>query len=301
VLREFYKERDVVREERRMRVESSSQGRLMEIMLATAFLSHPYRNLIGWAHEIESLRAKEAEEFFHRHYVPGNITMAVVGDVNPAEVKRLAQRYFANIPPRPLAPPARFDEPPQQGEKRAELRTEDQPVVIVGYRRPSQFDKDDAVFDVIESVLSSGRTGWLYQDLVRDRRISIGAGASGTFPGGKYPNLFMVLSVPAVGKSPHENEAALYAVLERLKTTKVDEETLNRVKTKVRAGLLRQLDSNQGLASQLTYYQALYGDWRKMFEDVHEVEKVTADDVQRVAREYFVDTGRTVAYTRTIK
>jgi predicted Zn-dependent peptidase len=301
VLREFYKERDVVREERRMRVESSSQGRLMELMLGAAFLSHPYRNLIGWAHEIESLRAKDAEEFFRKHYVPGNITMAVVGDVNTADVKRLAQRYFADIAAGPLPPPVVIDEPPQQGEKRVELRTEEQPVVIVGYRRPSQFDKDDPVFDVIQSILSSGRTGWLYQDLVRDKHISIGAGASTTFPGGKYENLFMVLSVPANGKTAEENEQALYGVLDRLKKNKVDDETLNRVKTKVRAGLIRQLDSNQGLASQLTFYQAFYGDWRKLFDSVREVEKVTAADVQRVAREYFVDTRRTVAYTKTLK
>jgi predicted Zn-dependent peptidase len=301
VLREFYKERDVVREERRMRVESSSQGRLIELMLATAFMAHPYRNLIGWASEIESLRARDAEAFFRKYYVPGNVTVAVVGDVTPAEVKRLAGRYFASIPAGPLPPPVTISEPPQQGQKRAELRTEEQPVVVVGYRRPSQFHKDDPVFDVISSILSSGRTGWLYQDLVRDKRISIGAGASGTFPGGKYPNLFMLVSVPAVGKTPEENETGLYAVLDRLRNTKVDDETLNRVKTKVRAGLLRQLDSNQGLASQLTYYQTLYGDWRRMFTSVQELEKVTAEDVQRVAREYFVDTARTVAYTKTTK
>ena len=299
VLREFYKERDVVREERRMRVESSSQGRLIELMLATAFMAHPYRNLIGWASEIENLRARDAEAFFRRYYVPGNVTVAVVGDVNPADVKRYAERYFASIPAGPLPPRVDVSEPPQQGQKRAELRTEEQPVVVVGYRRPSQFHKDDAVFDVISSILSSGRTGWLYQDLVRDKRISIGAGAVGTFPGGKYPNLFMLVSVPARGKTPEENEQALYAVLDRLRDTKVDDETLNRVKTKVRAGLIRQLDSNQGLASQLTYYQTLYGNWRRMFDNVQEVTKVTADDVQRVAREYFVDTGRTVAYTKT--
>ena len=103
VFREFYKERDVVREERRMRVESSTQGKLIELLMATAFMAHPYRNMIGWASEIEALRAKHAEEFFQKYYAPGNITVAVVGDVNPAEITQMAEKYFGTIPARALA------------------------------------------------------------------------------------------------------------------------------------------------------------------------------------------------------
>jgi predicted Zn-dependent peptidase len=301
VFREFYKERDVVREERRMRVESSSQGKLMELLLGTAFIAFPYRDLIGWASEIESLRASEADKFFHTYYVPGNIVVSIVGDVNPARMKELAQKYYGSIPAGAMPPPVSIVEPRQEGLKRVELITESQPVVMMGYKRPSQYDKDDPVFDVIQGILSMGRTGWIYQDLVRDKKIAIGAGAYGSFPGAKYPNLFIFLSVPANGHTVDENEKALYALIDRLKNEKVDEETLKRVRINVRAGLLRQLNSNSGLASQLSVYEATYGDWKKMFTAIDDVDKVTADDVQRVARQYFNEAGRTVAYTKTGK
>ncbi len=297
VFREFYKERDVVREERRMRVESSTQGKLMELLMATSFMAHPYRNMIGWASEIEALRAKDANEFYKTYYAPGNITMAVVGDVKAADIKRLAERYFASIPARPLPPPVVTVEPPQEGEKRAVLETNSQPFLLMGYKRPSQTDPDDPVFDVIAGILSSGRTGLLYKELVRDKRIALAVQAGATFPSGKYANLFVLFDLPQAGHTIEENEKAVLDIIGRLKREKVDDATLQRVKTKVRAGLIRQLDSNSGLASQLPYYSVMYGDWRVMFTGLKDIEKVTADDVQRVAKKYFTDENRTVVHT----
>jgi predicted Zn-dependent peptidase len=297
VFREFYKERDVVREERRMRVESSTQGKLMELLMATSFMAHPYRNLIGWASEIERLRAKDAEAFYQKYYAPGNLTMAVVGDVKPAEIRRLAQKYFAPIPARPLPPPVSSLEPKQEGEKRALLETDSQPFLLMGYKRPNQNHPDDPVFDVIAGILSSGRTGLLYKDLVRDKRIALGVQAGATFPSGKYGNLFVLFDLPQSGHSVEENEKAIFEVLDGLKRAKVDDATLQRVKTKVRAGLLQQLDSNTGLASQLPFYSVMYGDWRVMFTGLKDIEKVTADDVQRVVKQYLTDENRTVVYT----
>lgn len=297
VFREFYKERDVVREERRMRVESDVQGKLQEVLLATAFMAHPYRNLIGWASEIESLRASEAEKFFKKYYVPGNITIAIVGDVNPADMKRLAEKYFASIPAGPLPPPVPIVEPPQEGEKRAALESEAQPLLMIAYKRPNQRDKDDPVFDVISGILSSGRTGLLYQEMVRDKKIALEAESVATIPGGKYPNLFMFFDAPTPGHTTEENEQAIYGILDRLKTEKVDDETLARVKTKLRAGLIQQLDSNTGLASQLTSYNIAYGNWRVMFTGLEDINRVTAEDVQRVVRQYFVAHERTVGFT----
>lgn len=297
VFREFYKERDVVREERRMRVESSTQGKLMELLMATSFMAHPYRNMIGWASEIEGLRAKQADAFYQKYYAPGNLTMAVVGDVKPAEIKRMAEKYFATIPARALPPPVSAVEPQQEGEKRAVLETESQPFLLIGYKRPNQNHPDDPVFDVIAAILSSGRTGLLYKELVRDKRIALAAQAAATFPSAKYDNLFVLFDVPQAGHTVEENEKALYAILEWLKTEKVDDVTLQRVKTKVRAGLIRQLDSNTGLASQLPFYSVMYGDWRVMFTGLEDIEKVTAEDVQRVIKKYFTDETRTVVHT----
>ena len=122
--------------------------------------------------------------------------------------------------------------------------------MFVGYKRPDQYDKDDPVFDVISTILTSGRTGLLYKDMVRDKKLSIAAVDAATFPGGKYPNLFLFLLVPAAGKTVDENEKEFYDVLERFKNEKVDDVTLARVKTKARATVIRQLDSNSGLASK---------------------------------------------------
>lgn len=298
VFREFYKERSVVREELRMRVESSPQGRLMQMLLATAFAAHPYKNMPGgWASDVDNFRLTEAVRFYKKYYVPSNITIGIAGDVNPAECKRLAEKYFELIPAGPIPPPVRTIEPKQLGEKRVEVESPSQPFLIAAYKRPNQNDKDDPVFDVLSEILSSERTGLLYQDMVRDKKLALGAFAESEFPGGKYPGLFLFFIVPGLGHTVAENEREMYAVIDKLKTEKVDEATMKRVRTKVRAGLIRQLDSNSGLASQLTFYYVNYGDWRKLFTGLDDIDKVTAADVQRVAREYFTAERRTVGYT----
>jgi predicted Zn-dependent peptidase len=302
VFREFYKERDVVREERRMRIESNPQGKLMEALLGTAFLAHPYRQSpAGWASDIENLRLSEAEKFYKTYYVPGNITIGIAGDVKPPEAKRLADKYYSQLPGRPLPPLITTVEPPQEGPKRVEVETPSQPLVFIGYKRPDQYDKDDPVFDVLTMILAGGRTSVLYKDMVRDKKLSLAAISAPTYPGGKYPNLFLFFLVPSVGKTIEENEKEFYDVLEKFKTEKVDDVTLARVKTKARAGLIHQLDSNSGLASQLNTFYVNYGDWRKLFTALDDVNKVTAADVQRVAQQYFIPNGRTVAVTAASK
>jgi predicted Zn-dependent peptidase len=298
VFREFYKERDVVREERRMRIESSPQGKLVEALLSSAFEAHPYRNSpAGWASDIDNFRLSEAVQFYKKYYVPANITIGIAGDVNPADCKRLAEQYFSLLPAGPLPSGPRTVEPAQHGEKRVEVESPAQPFLAIAYKRPDQNEKDDPVFDVLGEILAGGRTGLLYKELVRDKQISLGAFAQPTFPGGKYENLFLFFAIPNEGHSVEENEKACYGVIERLKKDKVDEASLQRVKTKIRADLIRQLDSNSGMAGALASYYVNYGDWRKMFTGIDEIDKVTADDVQRVARQYLIPETRTVAFT----
>ena len=298
VFREFYKERDVVREERRMRIESSPQGKLQETLIATAFSAHPYQNFIaGWGSDIENLRVTDAREFFQTYYVPGNMTVAIAGDVDPKQMRRLAERYYGPLAARPMPPALRTVEPKQEGEKRVEIESPSQPIVLVAYKRPDARHADDAVLDILSTVLASGRTGLLYKDLVRDKKISLAAGAVANMPGSKYPNLFMLYSVPAMGHSAEENEKAAYVVLDKLSKAPVDAAALDRAKIKLRAGVIRQLDNNPGMAMQLALYHVSYGNWRKLFTAIDDLNKVTAADVQRVAREYFGKANRTVAYT----
>jgi predicted Zn-dependent peptidase len=297
VFREFYKERDVVREERRMRSESSPQGKLSEMLFATAIEAHPYRVPPGgWASDIENFRLTEAQAFYRKHYVPANITIGIAGDIDPKEARRMAQRYFGRIAPGPLPDPVRTVEPKQEGEKRVRIDAQAQPFLAVAYKRPDQYDKDDAVFDVLSDVLSGGRTSILYGELVRGKKLALGAFASASAPGSKYPNLFIFYLVPNSGHTVAENEKATLEIIERLKADGIDDATLRRVKTKIRAGLIRRLDSNSGLAAELAAYYAQYGDWRKLFTSIDDIDKVTLADVQRVAKQYLIAGTRTVAY-----
>ncbi len=297
VFREFYKERDVVREEKRMRSESSPQGELVDAMLAAAFQGHPYKTSpAGFASDIENYRVEDAKKFRETYYVPGNLTIAIAGDVDPKEARRLAEKYFAPMPKGELPPPVITVEPKQNGERRVEIVSAAQPMLLIGYKRPQNTHPDDPVFDVIDGILSGGRTGTIYKELVEKRKLALAAASASSFPGGKYPNLYLVYALPNAGKTVKELELALGGLIENLKNVPVDETTLKRVKTKVRAGLIRQLASNGGLASQLTFYHVNYGNWRVMFQGVEDIEKVTAADVQRVAQTYFVDKAKTVAY-----
>ena len=298
VYRQFYKERSVVREERRMRTESDPQGKLVEQMQATAIQSHPYRvPPVGWASDIENLRVESARQFFKKYYVPANMTISIVGDIDPAHAKALAQEYFGRLAKALLPDPVTTEEPEQVGPKRVEVESPAQPIEIVAYHRPDQYDKDDPVLDVVASILSEGRTSIIYRDLVRDKRLALGAGAEATFPGGKYPGLFFFYLIPAQGHTVEENQKELDAVLAEFERNKIDEASLARVKTRTRANLIRRLDNNEGLAQLLASYYANYGDWRKLFTEIDEIDKVTADDVQRAAKQYFVPSNRTVALT----
>ncbi len=297
VYRDFYKERDVVMEERRMRVESDPQGKLMETMLASAFEAHPYRRMPGgWASDIQSLRVRDAEEFYKIYYAPANITIGIVGDVDPKQTRALAEKYFGRLPAGPLPPLVHTVEPQQEGPRQTQVESPAQPVELVAYKRPDQYDKDDPVFDVISGILAGGRTGIIYKEMVRDKQISLAAGAEADFPGSKYPNLFMFYVFPALGHNVADNEKTLGDVIERFKKDTVGADSLARVKTKTRATLIRQLDSNAGLAQLLTSYYVNYGDWRKLFTSIDDVDKVTAGDVQRVAQKYFVTNARTTAF-----
>jgi predicted Zn-dependent peptidase len=252
---------------------------------------------VGWASDIENLRVEDARQFFKKYYVAANMTISIVGDIDAVRAKSLAQEYFGRLAKAPVPEPVTTEEPEQVGPKRVEVESPAQPIEIIAYHRPDQYDKDDPVLDVVSSVLSEGRTSIIYRDMVRDKRIALGAGAESTFPGGKYPSLFFFYLIPALGHSVEENQKELDALLANFEQTKIDDATLARVKTRTRANLIRRLDNNEGLAQLLASYYANYGDWRKLFTEIDEIDKVTAADVQRAAKQYFVPSNRTIALT----
>ena len=293
VQREFYQERNVVQEERRMRIDSSPIGRMVEQFLATAYVAHPYgRSGVGWESEISQVSATEAEAFHKKYYVPANIVVAVVGDVKTSDMAML-ERYFDKIPAGPKPEPMTTIEPPQFAEKSVVIREDTQPFYLEGYHRPDYRDPDDAVYDAISDIMSNGRTARLFRSLVRDQRIAADAEGFSGFPGQKYPGLFAFYGVPLPGHTPEEMRTAIEKEIDKLKTTDVSDEELARYKTRTKADLLRGLADNEGLAHQLAEYQTRYGDWRELFNQLQKVDAVTKADIRRVSNKVFVASNRT--------
>lgn len=296
VLREFYKEREVVLEERRRSVETNPGGKLYEAFLSATFAAHPYGYpTLGWPSDVRSLSATETARFFKTHYAPGNTIIAMVGDFKPAEVIPMLEKYFGSIPPGPPSPRVVTVEPPQLGERRVEVEEEANPQVLIGYHKPALDHPDDPVFDVIDALLSMGRTGRLYKKLVEEKKIAIGAGTNSGTPGVRFPNLFTISATPRAPHTTAEVETAIYEELERLKNEPPSPKELEKVITNMDAGLIRSLRSNSGLAGQLAYFQAVAGDWRYVLKNRDAIAKVTGDDVMRVAQTYFTKKNRTVA------
>jgi predicted Zn-dependent peptidase len=297
VLREFYKERDVVMEERRMS-ENEPYYRLYEEFRAIAYKAHPYGEpVLGHMSDLENMTRTEGQAFFKKYYSPQNLTIAIVGDVNPQEIKKLAEKYFSRIPGGNKPAPVETVEPPQLGERRVTIEDTAQPSVRIGYHRPNINSSDNVVFDSISKILGIGRTSRLYKSLVKEKKIAVRAGAD--FGRRKYPGLFVIYVEPAKGHTPDECEKAVYAEIEKLKTEPVSAEELEKAKVRSRADVIRQLDSNPALAAKLTFYEVLTGDWRNLFRQFDKINQVNAEDVQRVAKEYFVTKNRTVGVIQT--
>jgi predicted Zn-dependent peptidase len=302
VLREFYKERDVVMEERRLRYESQPIGRLVEQFVSAAFIAHPYHSLgIGYMSDLQSFNREDAADFYETYYTPANMTIAIVGAVKAKGIIPILEKYFGRLPAGDPTPPLRTVEPKQIGERIVRIPDPAQPFYAEGYHRPAITHPDNDAYDALADVLSTGRTSRLYRSLVRDKKIAAQAAAFNGFPGQKYPNLMIMFAVPTPGHSNEEVQAAIREEIERVKTELISDEELAKVKTRAKANLVRGLQSNMGIARQLGFYQGIFGDWRELFERVDRIDAVTKEDIQRVAQQTFVPTNRTVGliYTET--
>ncbi|MBD2547836.1 M16 family metallopeptidase [Planktothricoides raciborskii] len=296
VFREFYKEKQVILEERRLRTDNSPIGQMVEVFLAEAFQVHPYRNpVIGYPQDLQNLTRADVREFFETYYTPNNMTIAIVGDVDPAEVKRLANIYFGRYPAPPSTPPqVEQVEPPQTQPREVTLRLPTQPWYLEGYHRPAVNDRDNAVYDMITAILSDGRTSRIYKSLIEEKQLALNAQGFSGFPGNKYPNLLLFYALTAPGHTVEEVAKALHTEIERLTNEPVSDLELERAKTKARADLLRSLNSNSGMASLLVEYQVKTGSWQNLFKQLESIEAVTAADIQRIAQATFVPENRTI-------
>ena len=295
VFREFYKEKDVILEERRLRVDNSPIGTMVEALLDKAYTVHPYkRPTIGYDRDIRNLTRLDVQKFFDAYYVPSNITIALVGDVNPKQVKQLAQTYFGRFKAKPSPPKLKAVEPNQTEVKEVELKLPSQPWYLEAYHRPALTHPDSVIYDVIGSLLSDGRTSRLYKSLVEKQQVALNAQGFSGFPGNKYPNLMLFYALTAPNRTVDELATGLRTEIEKLKTEPVSTTELERVKTQARAGVLRSLDSNSGMAQLLLEYEVKTGSWRNLFKELERLRGITAADVQRVANTTFKPENRTI-------
>ena len=203
VMREFYKERDVVYEERRMRTDSNPIGRMVEQMLSAAFTAHTYgQPVVGWASDLQTFSATDAQAFHEKYDLPANLVVAVVGDVKAAEVVPIVEKYFGRLPRRSKPAPVRTQEPPQSAERTVLLRETAQPFDVEGYKKPEVTHPDDAIYDVISDLLSGGRTSRLYRSLVRDKKIAARPRGSQDSPAKSTPTCSLSSPCPRLGTRP---------------------------------------------------------------------------------------------------
>ena len=298
VFREFNKERDVVVEERRMRYDNNPDGRLYEHFMQEALAGTPYgKSVIGTPHEILSITEQEAQAFRRRAYIPSRMVVALVGNFDVKEARRLIESYFGDIPKgeEPGIPPAvtatdknfpRFDS----------ITGPDEPRFYTGYLRPAYPHPDDPVFDVLQVLLCDGRTSRLFSRLVKEKNIAAKVDCYSALPGSRLDSVFSFHAVPIGGHTNGEVKQAIEDELEKLKNGTVTSAELKKIKTKISADLIWALKSGMGMAAWLSYFESLTGDWRYLYEFQDQVQKMTADDLIRVARETFVPLRQVTVY-----
>ncbi|UCC80348.1 MAG: insulinase family protein [Candidatus Zixiibacteriota bacterium] len=296
ILREFYSERDVVYEERRLRIDNSPSGKLWEQFNAAAFAASSYNwPVLGWASDLETVLREEVEEFFYQYYSPNNIVIAIVGDVKFDEVVKLIEKYFGHIPPSEKPVPAVTTmEPEQEGERRVAVVYDAEPRVAVGWHMPAGGGVDQEVFDILSSLLTRGRTSRLYKSLVEEKQIVSSIRAISAFT--RYPDIFTIVAIPKGGHTIEEVENAVYSEIDRLRIEGPSDWEMEKVGNQLEADYIRGLRSNRGLARSLSDMQAKVGDWSYLLNLKEKRQAVNADDIKRVLAEYFTEDNRTVAY-----
>jgi zinc protease len=292
----FTAEREVVKEERRVRIDNVPYGRIWEDIGAAAFTVHPYQHsVIGSMQDLDRATVEDVREFFQAYYRPDNATLVLVGDFSADEAARLAQTYFGGIE-KPKEPIARVNvtEPPQKAERRLTKSYPDTPLpaVVMAYHMPAEFASDSYPLDLASNILSRGQSSMLYRKLVYEERLAIQASGNGNFT--EDPNLFIVLAVMNQGKTPAEGEKAIESVLDQLKNTSVDAQDLQKAKNQQIAAVVLRRQTAQSKAGAVGHYAVIGKDVNLVNTELDRYLKVSAADIQQAAKKYFLPAQRTV-------
>ncbi len=288
-------ERQVVYSERRLSVDNNNYGLLFEQLEAAAFQAHPYHwPVVGWPSDIEKWTIDDLKTYHAMAYSPTNATVVVVGGVKAADVFALADKYFAPIPAHDPPPPVRTVEPVQLGERRVEVHKFAQlPLLAIGYHVPNAVSPDYYALSLLDTLLSTGQSSRLYHSLVDQQQLALSAQ---TQFGPRFdPSLFVFIAQPRAGVAPEKVETAFYTEIDKLKSAPIDEHELQKARNQAIAAHYRSLRSINQRANTIGQYEVLFGDWHKLSTVEDEYNKVTAADIQRVAKQYFGQNNRTVA------
>lgn len=294
VFREFFTEKQVVLEERRMRVESNPIGRMVETLQSIAFSAHPYGDpTIGWKSDVITTTRSDMRDFYEEHYVPSQMTMAIAGDVDPKRMKRLAETYFGPMEPKQATSDFVSREPQQRGERRFTQVGPNQPVYIEAYHSVSRMHEDAESLEILADILARGRVSRLYKRLVEQEGLATSIQAFDGFPGDKYPGLFLLYAVPTKDADLEALIASIHNEIKNIRHNGVTEEELERARTRLRADVIRNVQSNLGLARRLAQAESQMGDWRKVFTILDDYDQVTAVEIQEAAQTYLQPDNRT--------
>lgn len=296
---DFAKEIQVVKEERRLRTDDQPNALAYEQLYAAAFQNVPYHNpVVGWMPDLENMKIEDVQDWYHRWYAPNNATVVVVGDVDPQEVKKLADQYFGPLKPREIVPPKPRLDPSQQGERRISLRAPAElPYLIMGYKVPTLATATEEwepyALEVLAGVLDGGSSARLEQRLVRGSEVAASAGTGYSLES-LHQELFLLDGTPAPGHTIDELEKAINAEIEKVRNELIGDEELSRVKAQVLAQDTYQLDSGMAQAMRLGVYETVGLGWKRGENYLPSIKAVTAEQVREVARKYLVPDAKTV-------
>lgn len=292
---EFKMEREVVKEERRLRSEDDPQGALVEALFAQAYVSHPYHwPVIGWFADLDAMTLEDLQRHYDTYYSPNNATLVIVGDVKADTLIPTVAKLFEPIPKGPTPKPMLAAEPEQRGERRFMLKREAQvPFVMMGYRVPNYTSDDSYALNILESILSHGKSSRLYQALVYDQKSALAVGAEYSLMQAD-PGLFYFYALVRPGEKVEAIEESLLKEIRRLQTEPPTDLELQRAKNQIEAGRVFEQDSNFRHAMILGEAETVGAGWRKVNQFIERTRAVTAQDVQRVAGKYLIDDTKTV-------
>jgi zinc protease len=291
-------ERQVVEEEKRLRIDNNPIGKAIERFRALAFTKHPYAwTAIGTIEDLETVQPIDCQQFYDTYYLPNNATLIVVGDVEEKEVRRLAEEHFGRLARGPDPPRAYVREPTQTAPRNETISLEVQvPIVVGGYHIPFAGDRDSAPLEVLSAIMSNGESSRLHQRLVRQEHLAITAGS--VTENMEDPGLFIVYAAHLPDRDQAKVRRALLEEITRVRNEPVSSNEVEKAKNQLAASFIFGLQTVDGIATQLGQYQYVYGDWHEFLKGANRYLAVTSKDIQRVAAKYLIDANLTFVALR---